>query len=203
MPSYKDEFLKVIEEFSKYKGVPLEELVSMTVEGLVNKMETANRITKEHLRNRQSLRTRKALESEYPGSIPKRMFDDNGEFCEDNWNSGEDLIRQYTSYLESSGHQQEPRKFSIGNHISGTEGRLITGYGWIEDYNYIQITTHSHGWNRDFSRSWELDSYQIVYYKNRGKTDHILKNGKPISIDEYVELLNIIESTGFEFDLSV
>ncbi|MDD2952511.1 MAG: hypothetical protein PHC95_05020 [Parabacteroides sp.] len=41
------------------------------------------------------------------------------------------------------------------------------------------------------------DTYVIEWYKSRGRTDRITKNKKPITLSEYVELLNILEIENF------
>jgi hypothetical protein len=40
-----------------------------------------------------------------------------------------------------------------------------------------------------------------VYYKNRGKTEQFAHNGKPITENEYIELLTVIEKVyGVDFN---
>lgn len=125
-------------------------------------------------------------------SIPKPLFV-GVKFNPDNWNGGDAIIRQFTYYLEDEGRYA--REFDW-EYMSGD---FISSHNWFNDQNYINIILHVYD---ERINKWILESYLITYYKNRGKTEVIYKNGKLITLDEYIELLNIIESTGFKFDMT-
>lgn len=133
----------------------------------------------------------------------KAMFDEWGIFKEDNWNGGEGVIRQFTSYLDwECETNQYNKEFYFERDEVSIDGWLISTYSCLDDINYVQITLHYYTCkDEDNCSSWKQDQYLVKWYKNRGKTDVILKNGKPIKIKQYVKLLNIIESTGFKFDM--
>lgn len=126
-------------------------------------------------------------------SIPEPLFI-GVKFNPDNWNGGDDIIRQFTDYLKNEGRYA--REFDW-EYMSGD---FISNYNWFNDQNYINITLHIYD---ERINKWILESYLITYYKNRGKTEAIYKNGKLITLDEYIEILNIIESTGFKFDMNI
>lgn len=163
-------------------------------------------IAKKDLINRHNERVGyvKSGDSSY-GSEPSRMFNDDGSFNVYNWNGGEGIIRQYTGHLEwEVGGNTKSTEFGIDNGDNGIEGRFNANISWNEDYNYIQVVTHYYKWGIDkIDERWLVDQYLVLYYKNRGCTDMILKNGRLIVMDEYVDLLNIIESTGFKFKMNV
>lgn len=162
-------------------------------------------ITKEDLirRHEKRLDEAKNPNSSY-GSLPKSLFYSNMTFTEDNWNGGEAIIRQFTDYLSNDDNHSKSCEFELQKEANeGIGGEFIATYSWLNDTNYVQIAVRSYGWYEDNMSEWKFDHYLISYYKSRGKTDIVMKNGTPITFDEYVNLLNIIESTGFEFDLSV
>lgn len=162
-------------------------------------------ITKEYLKQLVENRLNEAKnEDSHYGSLPKSLFNEDGAFNKDNWNGGDDIIRQFTRELE----WDEPytKEFEIeynsSNYIMNISGDLIAVHSGFSDQNYIQITTYSqaHIEELDNYSEWKFDQYLVTYYKSRGKTELILKNGKPININEYVELLQIIESSGYKFN---
>lgn len=57
-------------------------------------------------------------------------------------------------------------------------GELEIVHQWDEDQNYVFIR-----------KCIDNDLYFITWYKSRGRTDLFLKNGKPISLKEFRELL--------------
>lgn len=160
-------------------------------------------ITKQDLidRHNKRLEYAKQPKSGY-GSPPKSLFYSNKTFAEDNWNGGEAIIRQYTAHLDSKvDNNRLSSEFELQTGAdSGIGGDFLAVYSWFNDSNYVQ--TRNYEWYEDKSTEWKFDQYLIAYYKDRGKTDIITKNGKPITFDEYVELLNIIETTGFKFKLT-
>lgn len=157
-----------------------------------------------HLRKRAEKRLEVSRErKDGYGSDTIPMFNEEGEFNERNWNGGDDVIRQYTGYLNYEVEDRKESKEFVVNtgKNKGYEGRFLATHSYQEDYNYIQITTHWYGYDNDESTNWMFDQYLIAHYKNRGNTDMIIKNGKRIDIKQYTELLNIIEGTGFKFDV--
>lgn len=162
-------------------------------------------ITKQDLINRHEKRLSEAKKPNSSfGSLPKSLFYSNTTFTEDNWNGGEAIIRQYTDYLSlSKDNHTKSCEFELRmGDDEGIGGEFIATYSWLNDTNYAQITVRSYGWYEGDMSEWKFDHYLISYYKSRGKTDVIMKNGKSITFDEYVRLLNIIESTRFKFDIS-
>lgn len=133
----------------------------------------------------------------------KSLFHEDDTFNEHNWNGGEAVIRQFTGELDWCEGKFYNKDYSIRKHNKGIEGKLICTYSFKEDYNYVQITNHYYKWYINDETEWLFDQYLIMWYKNRGTTAMILKNGKPIKLKQYVKLLNIIEATGFKFNMDV
>lgn len=129
------------------------------------------------------------------GSIPSPLFIGN-KFNLKNWNGGDAVIRQFTFNLEKSDHNSYVKEFEW----KYKSGDLIANWDYFNDQNYVQITLRVYD---DRVEEWGYEQFLITYYKRRGAIDLIRKNGKTITLDEYVELLNIIESTGFRFDMSI
>lgn len=135
-------------------------------------------------------------------SPPKPLFKENGEFNHSNWNGGDDIIRQFTNWLE---YKVEGGKFTRRFHINSDdghyyEGYLMASYAWVDDTNYVQITIKYERESIDEYYPYEYKTYLIEYYKNRGKTDAVLVNGNYANVYEYLFLLNVIEESGFNFD---
>lgn len=114
--------------------------------------------------------------SECPGSEPKFLFkrvydDDYGcywEFDPNNWN-GCDVLRRFLS-------DNITRSAQVINS-------LLVMYRYVDDTNHFIIF------------DCEGNFYQISWYKDRGCTEKIYMNDRPIVIDEYVELCNMLGVT--------
>jgi hypothetical protein len=110
--------------------------------------------------------------SVHRGSEPKFLFkevyDECWEFDPNNWN-GCDVLRRFLSR----------DVIASAEVING----LLVMYRWIDDTTHFII----------FDR--EGNFYQVSWYKNRGRTEKIYMNDKPIEIDEYVELCNMLGVT--------
>lgn len=106
------------------------------------------------------------------GSTPTFLFnpldDDPTEwvFNPRNWNGG-DILRRGLMKI-----------FDLGESIDGYEIK----YFIHSDQTTIFIFT-------------DTDWYEISWYKSRGRTDSIKKNGDPIYIDEYIDLCNALNIT--------
>lgn len=119
-------------------------------------------------------------------SNPKSMFI-NGRFNPNNWNGGDDIIRQFTYFLECNNQVYWIKELE--------DLIIIAFYVYYEDDKYIFILIEPN--TEDDVKN--VDSYIIKYYKNRGHTDYMMKNGRYITENEYVKLLNLLERAGFEF----
>lgn len=131
-------------------------------------------------------------------SEAKSMFV-NGEFNTDNWNGGDGNIRQFTYDVDwkwGNNNRCWEIDWKVGDH--NHSGDAIVQYVHFEDFNYVTIIVRGYDCDDD-EHDWYLDQYLIQYYKNHGKTDRILYNGNPITEEQYLVLLNLIEQTGFEF----
>jgi hypothetical protein len=127
------------------------------------------------------------------GSQPISTFDFNtNKFNERNWSGGDNVIRQFVnSYVFSDNTYFE--EFEMVNNF----GDVAASSCYFNDQQYYHITLRQVENNGE----WKFNQYLITFYKSRGATEWISKNGQTINFDEYVELLNIIEASGFKFDL--
>jgi hypothetical protein len=130
------------------------------------------------------------MRAKYPmGDLPKSMFI-GGKFNFNNWNGADDLIRCYFYDVEMSD------KWQIGYELR--DGYLIVNlfYHWDQAFAIV-----IHYWLNNSEEMFEEihDIYYFSWYKHRGHTDIAIKNGHIMTEDEYIELLNLIEKTGYEF----
>lgn len=94
-------------------------------------------------------------------------------FKNNNWNSGQDIVRDYIyeyhidSYTSEDFITKEPTV------------NLYIKYTREEDQHSVLIVN-------------DENFYTLTWYKNRGKTELITRNGCVIAADEYVELVNIL-----------
>lgn len=104
-------------------------------------------------------------------------------FSRDNWN-GADVLRDYiykSFELESCTHEQ---KFSMVLNDGHYDVASINMFFCInEDARHALIVVSVEG---------RFDSYDIQWYKHRGRTDSITKNGYPVELEDYIYLLNIL-----------
>jgi hypothetical protein len=143
--------------------------------------------------------TKELLINRKPKSEYSQPLFINNQFNKDNWNGKEAIIRQFTYWLE----RQENEKYYAEFDYLDYGYEMIANWDYFEDQTYVTITLRKywHDAQTDEEAEFTYDTYLITYYKNRGKIDGIFKNGKLIDFDEYVYLLNIIEASGFEFEI--
>lgn len=130
--------------------------------------------------------------SDYASKIHKR-----GEFNLGNWNSGQNLIEyfvrdyiydtQKTTHLIANFDCEKSVLSDTGYQHIGETGTIIVHIDFYNDTWYYSIIV-------EFDSRFDQDIYLITHYKNRGCTESISKNGHLINIDEYSELLNIVDS---------
>lgn len=161
-------------------------------------------ITKESLikRHKERVKEYKKDNTKF-GSLPESLFNfKTGNFNYDNWNGGDSVIRQLTGrvidnhFCEITYDYQYTKDFVYDDMY----GEIIMVGTYSNDHSYIQILINYND-EDEFEIDQNILQYAITYYKNRGKTDQILKNGIIINFEEYLKLLNIIESSGFKFNL--
>jgi hypothetical protein len=100
-----------------------------------------------------------------PKFLFKRLYDDTDEwiFNPDNWNGG-DILRH--GLLDILDHDK-------------TDGLPEIKYFRHDDQTTFLVFV-------------KADWYEISWYKSRGRTDHIKKNGEPINLEDYIELCNLL-----------
>jgi len=128
------------------------------------------------------------------GDEIKPLFNDDGTFNRDNWNSFQADIR---SRLERSDIICCGNELHIEHEVPDERNN---------DYTLLTNLDCFITWSRD---QWHIiisiicdetelyDSYVISWYKSRGRTEMITKNGVAININEYVDVLNKLEDMGF------
>ena len=117
------------------------------------------------------------------GSKPKPLFL-NGLFNEDNWNGGDSIIRQYTSYIENSYDYE--RVYTYGDK------KLFVSFSYYDDEKDILFTLKN---SNGTYVTWEFE-----WYKNRGRIDNAEYCTNEMRECDYIELLEIIEEmTDFRF----
>lgn len=110
------------------------------------------------------------------------MFDNSGRFTTENWNSGQDEIRKRLNDID---------ELCANNSILlMNEKTTIMAHIFCNEQWYIQIGIIDEQENT-------YDSYIISWYKHRGRTETVVKNGKPVDIEEYADLLNTLDENGF------
>lgn len=128
------------------------------------------------------------------GNPPVAMFDDKGEFDPHNWNSGQDPRAILCERNVFDERLDEPFEAwydeEIGEHIID-RGVFWSGAKWHENQTYIFLNVITNG------VTINDDTYFISWYRSRGCTEIFTKNGRPIALDEYAALLNVLEKAGF------
>jgi len=142
---------------------------------------------------------RKHQQKEHFGSEAKAMFID-GQFNLDNWNGGDGVIRQYfhENSNKSSGHEIDLKYNGIEYNVD-----FIVTHTYYNDSNYATIIIKGWQYYNDNEYYYLEDIAYFSWYKNRGKTDIAIYNGYRMSEQQYLFILNLIEQTGFKFDLEV
>jgi hypothetical protein len=151
-------------------------------------------ITKEHLH-----KCRLNQQKEYFGSEAKAMFVEE-VFNPDNWNGGDGLVRQY---FYDFGHlEQKAAEIECKFGDLDFSGDVIINHQIFNDQSYATIIFS--GWLYDNEnepiRQIEDLAY-LTWYKRRGRTENALHNGKPMTEDEYLFVLDALQQTGFTFNL--
>lgn len=120
--------------------------------------------------------------------LDESYYDNNGKlltdhimFNSENWNSGQDILRYIFYYLGAYGSLKR-----CGRGISYNNIDMHLTYINEEDENTGIITVKNGNINI------LEDVYSIGWYKNRGTTDFIRKNGRDISLKDYLMLVNIL-----------
>ena len=103
-------------------------------------------------------------------------YDEEYIFNDDNWN-GCDLLRKFL--LE----EVYSKGVKIKKNIGATH---LTCDCCPEDDDWTAYILLEKSVNM-------YDLYTLSWYKRRGRTESILKNGKPISLTDYVNLLNLLK----------
>lgn len=146
-------------------------------------------ITKELLhKNIQYVKDNKQKLNYYDVTEP--MFT-NGKFNRNNWNGGDDVIRQLFSEIEDS-DSWKPRIYQNDKML------MIIDFDIQDDDRYgkiIAIELENHSLCFEYEFSW---------YKRRGRTDLARIDNKLLDEETYIKLLNQIEEiAGYEFQFYV
>lgn len=131
--------------------------------------------------------------NKYLGSTPQAMFVNN-KFNSENWNGGDDLIRDYFSDIETSSDWQ--KGYELNDDIADD---LIYNFYYFEDQAYGIIIVRNVMDDDIHNGEQYFDTYSFSWYKHRGATESAICNGHLMTEDEYLKLLNLIESTGYKF----
>lgn len=117
---------------------------------------------------------------------PRKGFNEDGSWNPDNWNGGDlTFLRQFINTELDCPKDHIIKSFDDESN-EDYENTLILSYNKYNEQNYL-IITHLDNFENVIS------IYYITYYKDRGNTEQITKNLKPITEDEYLELLQILE----------
>ncbi len=119
----------------------------------------------------------------------KPLFNEDGSFNGDNWNSGMDEIRKRLDTIVIAGNDISLSAFRDEDLDNCHEINVFASMKFCSDQWYIIINIVS----VDID---VYDSYVITWYKSRGCTEMITKNGRPITIEEYVDMLNLLDELG-------
>lgn len=119
---------------------------------------------------------------------PCPLFNDDGAFYPSNWMSGQD---PRAIFMESEGLFEHLMDNALEVWVDSDErtyGVLWSGCHYHDDQSYIIINVII---NDD--RTIRSDTYLISWYKSRGRTEVFNKNGAPITLIEYSELLRLLD----------
>lgn len=132
----------------------------------------------------------KCIKNSHMASEIKPLFNEDGSFNEDNWNSGSDEIRKRLDKIIIAGNHLLLNYYKDEDEDAYEETIISSTIEFCSDQWYFIINIIS-------VDSGLYDSYVITWYKSRGCTEMIAKNGNPITAAEYVDMLNILEESGF------
>ena len=121
---------------------------------------------------------------------------ENGKyvFDPDNWNSNQEVIRRelsihdiispnatFVSWISGPGKEKNELSFStVTAHIAYESDTLYLSISVVND-----------------DETPGVNQYMISWYKDRGRTALVTKNGQYIKLKEYIELCNILETAEF------
>lgn len=122
-------------------------------------------------------------------SMMRRLFND-GKFDPDNWDGGDDIITTIITELYNGTH----------GHIH----RILTPKNISEPSCCEYITMNCDYYDEKYCMSFitsRNDQYLIKYSVSVYKIDNMIKNGQIMIEDDYIELLNLLESCGYDFSI--
>jgi len=120
---------------------------------------------------------------------PKRMFNEDGTFNHDNWNGGDAIIRKFINDLDD----KNDIIYECITHENKTYDLICTSRYYDYHY-YINITIISN----------DSDTVNQVFfriYKVRGCIEMARYDGQNMTVDQYILLLNLLQSAGYNFKL--
>lgn len=138
----------------------------------------------------------KCLKDPHMRDETKPLFNEDGSFNPKNWNSNQaDIRTKLFNFVMVSGCSISTTNDQFRTTEEMEEEyiptvNLYAFYQYDNDQWYIMINIISEEVDR-------YDNYVVSWYKDRGCTQMITKNGSPINMEEYVELLNELESLGY------
>ena len=123
------------------------------------------------------------------GSEPETLFsdmdDDEENYCpfnRHNWNSNQDILRYLLAFLHDMLRYSNTYKCTVyDEYIHKFELCLL-----YEEYEWT-----GHIIDRDINDELHC-IYTIYWYKNRGNTEGILKNGRMIDLDDYLQIVHLL-----------
>lgn len=134
--------------------------------------------------------TKEILEKLYLQNVNNKSFSDkpvrmfvNGKFNPKNWNGGDDLIRTLFSSIESD---NTSNILNLYDEDDEWDYPVICNIDRVQDQTYATIVV-------------DRKVYYFEWYKNRGCTEVAMINGRDMTENEYIKLLNLIEKSGFTF----
>lgn len=142
-------------------------------------------------------------QKDYYGSQAKAMFV-NGVFNPSNWNGGDGLVRQYFSDFNHGKLRDDTvaKEISFMNGNTEYSGDVIVTHTWFDDQNYVTVILRG---SLYIDNQFDDDIEDVAYfswYKSRGSTEVAKYNGKSMTEDEYLLVLNALVATGYEFELN-
>lgn len=141
--------------------------------------ETLNKLHEERLNNPGHMKVEEI----------KRMFVD-GKFNKDNWNGGDvGIIRKVINDFKD-----REKIFRTTNILDDQDTCSDTAY-MIMNVNEYEGDTHA------TFLTGKNEVYIFRYYKDRGTTEFAVKDGHPMTEDEYLTLLNLLELYGYDFGI--
>lgn len=123
----------------------------------------------------------------------KPLFNDDGSFNTDNWNSSQDDVRAILYKMDvmfagNEFHEVLRKDDDDDNFISCTYLHVYIDMTDDQWHIFIHILD---------DEAFRYDTFVVSWYKSRGNTEMISKNGKPITFQEYVDMLNELCDFGY------